>query len=57
MQTRQRKILTLRQKIRQLEDQLPAHSMPSAMLQALEDLEDELTEEIRKLELEEGLDA
>ena len=50
MQARRQKIMALREKIRQLEDQLPAHSIPPAMLQALEDLEDELAEETRLFE-------
>ncbi len=38
----QNKITELEDKIKELENRLPAHSIPVAMMQELEDLEEEL---------------
>lgn len=38
----QNKITELEEKIKELENRLPAHSIPVAMMQELEDLEEEL---------------
>jgi uncharacterized protein YydD (DUF2326 family) len=52
MTPNQNRILELKQKIEELESQLPAHSMPPSMIQTLEQLEDELAVEIKKLNQE-----
>jgi hypothetical protein len=49
MTPNQNRILELKQKIEELESQLPAHSVPPSMIQTLEQLEDELAVEIKKL--------
>ena len=46
----QNKITELEKNIKKLENRLPAHSIPVAMMQELEDLEEELA----SLKIEEG---
>ena len=41
-ETRQNKIIKLENKIKELKDRLPAHSVPVSMMLELEDLEEEL---------------
>jgi hypothetical protein len=43
------RIEELKKQIAELEARWPAHSVPPAMLQQLEDLEDELEEELKKV--------
>ena len=47
------RIKELEEKIADLKKRWPAHSVPAALLQELDDLEDALAEEIEKLSQEE----
>ena len=51
------KIDVLRAKIEELRQQLPAHSIPPAMLIELEDLEDQLTAELERAKRREAESA